>query len=134
MANAVTVQKLVDGPRNVVFKITGILDTADVTATSLVDLTTLSAVDIAGSTPTRLIVDKVSFNVESPLAVVLAWDATADVPFAILANGGDDMDFCKFGGLYNTEATGVTGAIMYSTSGYTSGTLSFTVVLECRKK
>jgi len=134
MANSVAVQKLMDGPRNVVFKITGILDTADVTATSLVDLTTLSPVDIAGSTPTRLIVDKISYSIESPLVVVLAWDATTDVPIALLANGMDDIDFSKYGGAYNTEATGVTGAIMYSTSGYTSGTLSFTVVLECRKK
>lgn len=134
MANSVSVQKLVDGPRNVVIKITGILDTADVTATSLVDLTTLSAVDIAGTTPTRLIVDKISYNVESPLAVNLAWDATTDVIFASLVNSGDDLKFKKFGGLYNTEASGVTGAIMYSTSGYTSGSLSFNVILEMRKK
>lgn len=134
MANVITTQVLVDGPRNVVVRLTGVLDTADASATSLVALADLSAVDIAGSKPTRLIVDKISYNVEAPLAVNLAWDATADVVFASLVNSGDDLDFKKFGGLYNTEASGVTGAIMYSTSGYTSGSLSFNVILEMRKK
>lgn len=135
MANVVTTQVLVDGPRNVVIKLTGILDTSDVTATSLVDLTTLSAVDIAGSTPTRLIVDKITYNVEAGLSVNLAWDATTDVTFATLVNSGDKMNFKKFGGLYNTEAAGVTGAIMYSTQGWSAGaTQSFNVVLEMRKK
>lgn len=135
MANVVTVQKLVDGPRNVVIKLTGILDTSDVSATSLVDLTTLSPVDIAGTTPTRLIVDKISYNVEAGLAVNLAWDATTDVTFATLVNSGDKLNFKKFGGLYNTEASGVTGAIMYSTQGWSAGAiLSFNVILEMRKK
>ena len=134
MANSVVSQTLLDGPRNLVVKLTGILDTSDVTATALVTLSNLSSLDLSGTAPTRLIIDKVSYNVESPLAVTLAWDATTDVPILVLANSGEEMCFKEFGGLYNTEASGVTGNIMYSTSGYTSGTLSFTVILECRKK
>lgn len=135
MANQISTQILVDGPRNLVVRLTGVLDTADVTATSLVTLANLSAVDTAGSAPTRLIVDKISYNVEAGLAVNLAWDATTDVTFASLVNSGDDLEFKKFGGLYNTEASGVTGAIMYSTQGWSAGaTLSFNVVLEMRKK
>lgn len=135
MANVVTTQILQDGPRNLVVRLTGVLDTSDVAATSLVTLANLSAVDAAGSAPTRLIVDKISYNVESPLAVHLAWDATTDVTFASLVNSGDDLEFAKFGGLYNTEATGATGAIMYSTQGWSAGAiLSFNVILEMRKK
>lgn len=135
MANVVTTQILMDGPRNLVVKLTGVIDTADVGATSLVTLANLSAVDGAGSPPTRLIVDKISYNVESPLAVHLAWDATTDVTFASLVNSGDDLEFKSFGGLYNTEAAGVTGAIMYSTQGWSAGAvLSFNVILEMRKK
>lgn len=135
MANVVTTQILQDGPRNLVVRLTGIIDTSDVTATSLVTLANLSEVDRAGSKPTRLIVDKISYNVESPLTVNLAWDATTDVTFASLVNSGDDLEFGKFGGLYNTEAAGVTGAIMYSTQGWSaSAILSFNVILEMRKK
>jgi len=134
MANVVTSQILVDGPRNLVVRLTGQIDTADVTATSLVTLANLSPVDIAGSAPTRLIVDKISYNIESPLVVNLAWDATTDVVFASLANSGDDIDAKPYGGIYNTEATGVTGAIMYSTSGYDAGIRSFNILLEMRKK
>jgi len=135
MANSVTIQKLVDGPRNVVVKLTGILDTADVAPTTLIDPATLEALGGYSGTPTRLIVDKISYNVESPLAVHLAWDATTDVTFASLVNSGDDLEFKSFGGLYNTEAAGVTGAIMYSTQGWSAGAiLSFNVILEMRKK
>lgn len=134
MANVVTSQILQDGPRNLVVKLTGVLDTSDVTATALVTLANLSAVDIAGSTPTRLIVDRITYDVDPTLAVYLAWDATTDVTFATLSATGE-MDFTSFGGLYNTEASGVTGNIMYSTQGWAAATiLSFTVVLHCRKK
>ena len=134
MANSVTTQILIDGPRNLVIKLTGILDTSDVTATSVVTLANLSAIDIAGSTPTRLIVDKITYDVDSNLAVYLAWDATTDVNFATLTSTGK-IDACSFGGLTNTEASGATGAIMYSTQGWSGGAVqSFTVILECRKR
>lgn len=133
MANVITSQILMDGPRNLVVRLTGTLDTADVTATGLVTLANLSSVDIAGSPPTRLIVDKITYDVETPISVNLAWDATTDVTFATLTQTGV-IKATKYGGLYNTEATGVTGNIMYSTQGYASGTVTFTVLLECRKK
>lgn len=134
MANSVQTQTLQDGPRNLVVKLTGVLDTSDVTATALVTLANLSAVDPAGSAPTRLIVDEIIYDVDSNLAVYLAWDATTDVTFATLTSTGH-IDATDFGGLYNTEASGVTGNIMYSTQGWSGGaTLSFTVILKCRKK
>jgi len=124
-----------DGPRNLVVRLTGVLDTSDVTATSLVTLASLSTLGGTNGSPTRLIVDKISYNVESPLSVHLAWDATADVTFASLVNSGDELEFGKFGGLYNTEAAGATGAIMYSTQGWSAAAiLSFNVILEMRKK
>lgn len=133
MANVITSQILQDGPRNLVVRITGTLDTADVAATALVTLANLSAVDIAGSPPTRLIVDKITYDVETPISVNLAWDATTDVTFATLTNTGT-IDAKSYGGLSNTEAAGVTGNIMYSTQGWAAGIVTFTVLLECRKK
>lgn len=135
MANITSIQTLVDGPRNVVVKLTGTLDTSDITSTTLVDPATLSAVNIAGGAPTRLIIDKISYNIEAGLGVALFWDATSPVLIATLVNSGDDLEFKEFGGVYNTEASGVTGKILYSTQGWSAGAiLSFNVVLEMRKK
>lgn len=133
MANVTNIQTLVDGPRNVVVKVTGILDTSDVTLATLIDPALLSAVDIAGSVPTRLIIDKISYNIESGLAVNLYWDATTDILITSLASSGDDICSYEYGGLYNNAGTGVTGKILYSTQGW-AGTVSFNVILQCRKK
>lgn len=135
MANVTAIQVLQDGPSNVVVKLTGTLDTADVTATTLIDPALLSAVDIAGTPPTRLVIKKISYNIESALAVNLLWDATTDVPIVTLVNSGDDIYAEKFGGLWNDAGTGVTGKILYSTQGWSAGAvLSFNVILEMQKR
>lgn len=136
MANITSITTLVDGPRNVVVKLTGILDTADIGATALITPATLSSLGDNLGTPTKLIIDKLSYNVESPLAVNLFWTATTPILIASLVNSGDDLEFKDFGGVYNTTpaAAGVTGAIEYTTTGWSAGAvLSFNVILECRK-
>lgn len=133
MANVTAIQTLVDGQRNVVVKLSGILDTADITSTTVLDPATLSGIDDYGTKGTRLIIDHIDFNVEAGLAVNLYWDATTPVLIHSLVNSGDDLDYKSFGGLYNNSGAGVTGKITYTTQGW-SGILSFTVVLHCRKK
>lgn len=133
MANVTTIQTLVDGQRNVVVKLSGILDTADITSTTVLDPATLSGIDDYGTKGTRLIIDHIDFNVESGLAVNLYWDATTPVLIHSLVNSGDDLDYKGFGGLYNNAGSGVTGKITYTTQGW-AGTVSFIVVLHCRKK
>lgn len=135
MANFTNIQILVDGPRNVVVKLDGILDTADITSTVVVDPALLSALDNNGTLPTRLVLDKVSYNVETGLAVNLYWDATTPLLISSLVTSGDDLEFKEFGGLYNNAGAGVTGKITYTTQGWSSGTiLSFNVILEMRKR
>jgi hypothetical protein len=137
MANITNIQILNDGPRNVVVKAVGILDTSDVSLTTLIDPSTLSKLgfDSTSPAPTRLIIDKISYNVEAGLAVNLFWDATSDVLITSLVSSGDDIFMKEYGGIYNTEAAGATGSILYSTSGWSaSAVLSYTVILECRKK
>lgn len=215
MANTYAVQTLVDGPRNVVIKVSGILDTSDISVSAgqigsagftttigstiiqftagalaptvgqyltfgdgtttfpagtyvisitdathivvntpalatnaaaaititgvagqivLIDPAFLSGVDIAGSAPTRLVVDKVYFNIASGLAVNLYWGATADVLMLSLTPG-EELEFKSFGGLWNNAGAGITGRINYSTQGWGVGTtLPFTLILEMRKK
>jgi len=134
MANVTSIQILQDGPRNVTVKLTGILDTSDITATALITPASLTAIGEREGLATKLIIDKISYNVESPLAVNLYWTATTPILIASLVNSGDDLEFKTFGGVYNPTpaAAGVTGAIEYTTSGWT-GVTSFNVILECRK-
>jgi len=136
MANIVAIQTLVDGPRNVVIKATGLLDTSDVSLATLIDPALLSTLDgqSTGPSPTRLIIDKITYNIEPACSVNLYWDATSDVLITALVDTGV-LDAKPVGGIVNTEATGVTGKILYSTSGWSGGAvLSYTVLLECRKK
>ena len=135
MANVTSIQILQDGPRNLVVKLTGILDTSDVSLATLVDVATLSAITDGGQLATRIIIDKISYNIEAGLAVNLYWDATTDVLAASLVNSGDDLYAQKYGGLWNNSGTGITGNLLYSTQGWSAGaTLSFNLVLECRKR
>ena len=76
MANSLTTQLLVDGPRNAVVKITGVLDTSDQSITTVVDPTTLFA--IAGfPTPPLLQIMHVDYSISDQLEVQLQWHATA---------------------------------------------------------
>ena len=135
MANVTAVQTLVDGPRNVVVKLSGILDTADIGSTVVIDPALLSGIDCDGNKGTRLVIDHIDFNVEAGLAVNLYWDATTPVLIHSLVNSGDELDYKKMGGLWNNAGTGITGKITYTTQGWSaSAILSFTVILHCRKR
>ena len=135
MANVTSIQILQDGPRNLVVKLIGTLDTSDVSLATLVDVATLSAITNDGQLATRIVIDKISYNIEAGLAVNLYWDATTDVLAASLVNSGDDLYAQSYGGLWNNAGTGITGNLLYSTQGWSAGaTLSFNLVLECRKR
>ena len=134
MANSTAIQILVDGPRNVVVKVTGILDTSDVAVTDLLDPSTLSDFNINGQKATQLAIKKIMYNVEDTLAINLYWDATTDVVIESLTGRGM-IDAHKFGGLTNNAGAGKTGKIQYSTQGWAaSAVLSFSVTLECVKQ
>lgn len=127
MANDVKTQILVDGARNAVIKVTGVLDTGNVAATTIVDIANFTP------KPTGFRIDHIDYSVSDPLEVRLLWDATADVDILPIAGRGR-MSFWNFGGLQNNAGAGKTGNIQLSTDGYTSGTLVFSVVLEMVKQ
>jgi hypothetical protein len=212
--NVVTTQVLVDGPRNVVVKFEGVLDTADVAQTGTVgasgfttttglktiafvagalvptlgqyltfgdtaatfvagtyvtgitDATHITvsnaalkdnaaaAVTITGtagaivvvdpatldylvdSTKTRcskLRIDKIIHNVEDLLSVNLFWEATANVRIEELVGRGKG-DYFRFGGLQNNAGAGITGKIVATTEGWTSGIKSFSIILQLVKQ
>jgi hypothetical protein len=132
MANAYATQILVDGPRNAIVKITGILDTSNQALTLAVDLTTLTQ----GGTqlkPSAVCIHHIDYSLTDQLEVQLSWDATAQAVIMPLAGRGR-MSFKDFGGLQNNAGAGKTGNINILTTGWTSGTQVFTVVLEMVKQ
>mgnify|MGYP003404362119 FL=1 len=126
MANTVTTQTLLDGPRNLVILLTGVLDTSNEARVIKVDVSSYDPV------PAKVRVDKIQYSIAGALQVLLDWDATTDVTFAVLSGQGE-IEACKFGGLQNNAGAGVTGDIYLTTLGYSAGTVSYTVLLEMTK-
>ena len=126
MANVVNTQVLIDGKRNAVVKITGVLDTSNVASTTIIDPANFSGV------PTGFRIDHLDYSISDPLEVRLQWDAATPIDILPIAGRGK-MSFHNFGGLTD-NATNPTGKINILTTGYTTGTLIFSVVLEMVKQ
>ena len=131
MANSVSVQTTVDGPRNVVVKCTIYADTSDVSTTDLLDPASLSATN----PPTnQLRIDEVQYSVQDGWYVNLWWDATTDVHVVDLAGRGTFLVGSPFGGWQNNAGSGKTGKIQFSTTGYSTGTMVATFTLHAVKQ
>lgn len=127
MANTITRQTLIDGPRNLVVKVHILGDASgDETNTSLIDVSTY-----AGA-PDRVRIDRITWSGDV-FDVHMHWDATANVDILTLASGQPiDQKYDGFGGLINNAGTGVTGDILFSTVGL--GAEEGTIILEMVKK
>jgi len=133
MANSTTIQTLVDGPRNVILKLDGLLDTSDQGSTIIVDPATLSDYNINGVKATKLRINKINFDVEDGLDVELFWDAGTPIRIGNFVGRGK-VDAWRYGGIVN-NATSPTGKITLQTQGWSIGTiLSYTIVLELVKQ
>ena len=108
MANSVTIQLLEDGPRNVVVKFEGVLDTSDLASTVVIAPATLSPIDSFGNPPAQLRIDSVQYTVEDLLSVNLFWDATTPVRIEEFVGRGVQKPF-YFGGLTNNAGAGKIG-------------------------
>jgi hypothetical protein len=125
MADAVSSQTLIDGLSNVVMKFTNTSDGTGESAVLKVDVSALNGA------PSGVRIDRIRYSVAG-MVLRLLWDATTDVTIVDLQ--GDGCLDCKdFGGLINNAGTGVTGDILFTTVGHTSGD-SYTVILEMSKK
>lgn len=135
MANSVNTQVLLDGPRNCVLKVEGILDTSDLSSQVLIDPATLAGMDFSGTQKALgLIVERIQFSIEDTLEVRLAWDATTPQRMVEL-QGRATEKYERFGGLINNSGAGRTGKILISTQGWAaSAVLSFTLILTMKKQ
>jgi hypothetical protein len=124
MADAVTSQVLLDGPRNLVMKFTNISDGTGESAVTKVAAATYG---------TGVKINKIHYSTFG-MAVRILWDATADVPAFLVPQDADgSFDFTSFGGIINDGGTGVTGNIQFTTIGAASGD-TYTIILEMAKR
>ena len=136
MADAVTSQTLSDGDRIAVVKFTNLSDGTGESSVKKVDISALAA-NSAGETPARATIEQIWYDIGG-MRVALEWNATTNVVAAVLGgsaaagNVSGHMDFRSFGGIKNTEASGVDGDIDLTTSGHTNLD-HYTVVLQLRK-
>jgi len=132
MANSVTYQVLEEGPRNIIVKAAGVLDTSDYSLNTFISMAS-SNQGGTGPVPTQVRIDHIDYSISDQLEVQLFWDATTDVVILPLAGRGR-MSFWNFGGLTNNAGAGKTGDVLIKTTGWTSGVQVFSVILECVKQ
>jgi hypothetical protein len=132
MANSFTTQILEEGPRNVIVKLAGVLDTSDLASTVAINVSTLNQGGL-GFTPSQVRIDHIDYSISDQLELQFSWDATTPVIIMPLAGRGR-ITFWNFGGLTNNAGAGKTGNILIKTTGWTSGTQIFSVVLEMVKQ
>lgn len=124
MADAVSTQTIIDGARNTVMKFTNLSDGTGESAVVKVDVSALQGA------PSRVDIQRIHYNVNG-MVVTMLWDATTDVRIMELSGYGC-FDLRDFGGLTNNGGAGVTGDILFTTTGATSGD-SYSIVLEMTK-
>jgi len=132
MANSVTFQTLEEGPRNIIVKVAGVLDTSDYALNTFISAASSNQGGL-GPVPTQIRIDHIDYSISDQLEVQLWWGATTNVIIMPLAGRGR-MSFWNFGGLVNNAGTGKTGDILIKTTGWTSGVQVFSVILECVKQ
>ena len=136
MADAVTSQTLSDGDRIAVVKFTNISDGSGEASVKKVDVSAL-ANNSAGAACALATIEQVWYDIGG-MRVALEWNATTNVVAAVLGGsaaagpGSGYMDFRSFGGIKNTEASGVDGDIDLTTHGHTAHD-HYTIVLQLRK-
>lgn len=132
MADAVTTQVLLDGPRNVVMKFTNISDGVGEAAVTKADLTTL-AKGPRGESLTGLVIDRVEFDTHT-MALDVLWDAaTPQLAFSIPKDHNGSLDWTDVGGLHNNAGAGKNGNIKFTTIGAAAGA-RYAVTLFLRKQ
>ena len=137
MADAVTSQTIIDTEKRVVMKFTNLSDGEGESAVKKVDVSALTARSSDSATCSRVTIDQIWYDVGG-MRVDLEWAATTNVKALMLGgsaaagNVQGHLDFRSFGGVKNTEASGVDGDIDLTTSGHTNLD-HYTIVLELRK-
>ena len=131
MADAVTLQTIIDGERNCVMKFTNVSDGTGESAVAKVDVSALAA-NSRGVSCSEVRVMRISHSVVG-MSVQLFLNATTNVLLMEVAESSNGhMDFKDFGGLSNNAGSGKNGDILFTTKGHSSGD-TYSIVLEMVK-
>lgn len=122
MADAYTKQILEEGPRNFILKLTGSMDSNDQPMTTIV-----TPADCVGLRPKGFRIDHIDFSISDGIEVQLWWEGMPDAIIVPLS-GRNKFNYPDVGGLTN-NANSPTGGIRIMTSGYTSGTQVYAILL-----
>ena len=127
MVDNVNFDVLEDGKRNLVMKLTNISD-----GTGEAGVIKVSPPLMSGA-PANVVIRRIKASTFG-MGVQILWDATTDVlAWYIPADMDVDQDFTFFGGIQNNAGAGVTGDILFTTTGATAGDV-YSIVLEMIKK
>ena len=126
MGDAVATQTILDGSKKLVMKFTNVSDGTGESTVKKVDVSALAPA------ATKVKITKIMFSTDG-MAVQLWWDATGNVlAYTLAADQTDVLDFRPVGGLINNAGVGVTGDLLFTTSGHTAGD-SYSIVMEMDK-
>ena len=132
MADAVTSQTFIDGPKHAVIKFTNVSDGSGESAVTKVDVSAL-ATSADGDACTSVVIERIWWQCIG-MKVQILWDADTDAFCIELGeNQSGYHDYSTFGGLPNNAGSGVTGDILFTTVGHSSND-TYTVVLQVRKE
>lgn len=127
MADAVTSEVLVDGPRNAVMVFTNTSDGTGEAAVTKVDVSALSG------SPSRVRIDRIDYAMAG-MGVSVLWDAaTDDLAWHLPTSGEGSVSFKDVGGLQNPQSSGFTGDIKFTTVGHASAD-HYSITLHMTKK
>ena len=135
MANSLVVKTELDGPGITILSVTGLLDTSDISSTTLIDAANLEPMDpILKNLAAGLGVSRIEFDIEDGLIVNLYFEASPTSELIKPLTGRGKFEMHRFGWQRCLNA-GKTGKILISTQGFTAGgTFTFGITLYLRKQ
>lgn len=133
MANSLDRQITEEGPRNAIVKLTGVLDTNDITEAPAIALSDFKNND-SRMQLTGLRADMLEYSIAQGLEVLLYWHSATPKLIYPLARAGRIFSWSYGGFLPDPLLAGYTGDIDLVTKGFVPGsTMTFVVVLELIK-
>ena len=121
MADVVATQTIQDGARKAIFRFTNVSDGSGEAAVKKIDVSALTADPVSGASCSKVTIEKIWYTTIG-MGVKIFFDASTDVlAWQLNADYAETLDFSEFNGIPNNAGSGVTGDIMFTTVGHSSG-------------
>lgn len=121
MADTVTTQTILNGPRHLIMKFTNFSDATGESGVTKVS-TAVSTIHMK--------IARIEFAITNG-SVRVQWNATSSTD-AVILNGFGTLDYSYFGGLPNPNNAGADGALKFTTVGFAANS-SYDITLEMIK-